>query len=86
VTVKVYSTDNLYDIISKYAYEHGSNRDNLTTGVAQYADVYNANSVDEYDDDWYSDSWSDSTNPSDKSDEAPVRVQLKPRKFTNQCS
>jgi hypothetical protein len=81
VAVKIYATDNLYDIVSKYAYEHGSTRENLTIGIAQYADVYNANSVDEYDEDWYGDEWYDSATSSIDSEDAPVRVQLRPRKF-----
>lgn len=78
VSIRIFATDSLYDTISRYAYEHGSAKDKLNTGVAKYnsGSSQNYTCVDDYDYDYYS----DEDECDDDSSEA-IRVQLAPRKF-----
>ncbi|KAI9468962.1 MAG: P-loop containing nucleoside triphosphate hydrolase protein [Benjaminiella poitrasii] len=57
VFIKIYSTDDLYNTVSKYVFEHGSTKNNLQKGVAQYSNfgVVNTTSIDDY----VCDDWSD---------------------------
>ncbi|KAI8354114.1 hypothetical protein EDC96DRAFT_516887 [Choanephora cucurbitarum] len=51
VSLRVCSSDSLYQCISKYAADHGTSRRNLRSGVVQHAEPYNriTTSVDDYD-------------------------------------
>ncbi|KAI8642945.1 P-loop containing nucleoside triphosphate hydrolase protein [Parasitella parasitica] len=81
VTIKIYSTDNLYNIVSKYAFEHGNTKDKLASGIAQYNGNGSLNTtyVDNYEQSCW-DEWDDVTNYSEESsmDESTIKVQLLP--------
>lgn len=81
ICIKIYSDDELYRIISKYAFQYSKNKRTFIEGIAQYY-AYNepiTTCVDEYDDwkDYYVDEkkWA-------QIEEAEYKVKLKPRKLT----
>lgn len=87
VTIKIYSRDNLYNIVSKYAFEHGNTKDKLASGIAQYngSGSLNTTYVDNYEESCWDDWSEDVTKYSEEStmDDSTIKVQLLPRKFAN---
>ncbi|RCI05641.1 hypothetical protein CU098_000021, partial [Rhizopus stolonifer] len=79
ISLKIYSTDTLYQCISQYVFDHGTARKDLQTGVAQYAEVSDrvATEVDDYDYDNDS-QWCDHTNYSEFNDPDLAKVRLIP--------
>ncbi|KAK4514096.1 putative NRPS-like protein biosynthetic cluster [Mucor velutinosus] len=81
VTIKIYSSDNLYNIVSKYAFEHGNTKDKLSSGIAMYNGNGSMNTtyVDNYEEACW-DEWDDVTNYSEASsmDDSTIKVQLLP--------
>jgi hypothetical protein len=78
VVIRIYPEDQLYDVVGQYAFEHGSNKDNLTTGVAQYSDAFNASEAKE---DWYQDNWDNEESSRSESDSGDAaKVKIRPRK------
>lgn len=85
VSVKIYSTNSLYNNISKYIFEHGPSRGNLTTGVAEYGSgCGNYTSTDFYEDDEDLNSeYTSSTVKDSECDDDSMKVKLLPRKLYN---
>lgn len=77
--MRIFSTNSLYNNISRYVFEHGPSRGKLSTGVAEYrgSSCGNYTSTDFYenDDDWNLEKSSLS------SDDDDLKVQLLPRKL-----
>lgn len=84
VSVKIFSSNTLYNNISKYIFEHGPSRGRLTTGVAEYGSgCGNYTSTDFYDDDDdLISQFSGSTVKTDATDDSGIKVNLLPRKFS----
>ncbi|GAA5805335.1 hypothetical protein HPULCUR_010851 [Helicostylum pulchrum] len=80
VSVKIYSTNSLYNNISKYIFEHGPSRGNLTTGVAEYGGgCGNYTSTDYYEDDEDLNSeYTSSTVKDSECDDDSMKVKLLP--------
>ncbi|KAG2230782.1 hypothetical protein INT48_006804 [Thamnidium elegans] len=80
VSVKIYSTNSLYDNISRYIFEHGPSRGNLTTGVAEYGNgCRNYTSTDYYgDDDDLNSEYTSSTVKDSECDDDSMKVKLLP--------
>lgn len=80
VSVRIFSSNSLYNNISRYVFEHGPSRGKLTSGVAEYkgSGCGNYTSTDFYEDDedWVSEG---STLQSESED---LKVQLLPRKYS----
>lgn len=79
VAIKIYNDDELYRIISKYAFQYSKNKRTFVEGIAEY---YNYNEsistcVNEYDDwkEYYSDE-----KRCAQIEEGEYKVKLKPRK------
>jgi hypothetical protein len=82
VTIKIYPRDNLYTIVAKYIYKHGSKKDSMTCSVAQYSDIFDASAICDPLYEWYDSSFDIDNEDDEDTDEAETaRVHIKPRKY-----
>lgn len=82
VCIKIYNDDELYRIISKYAFQYSKNKRTFVEGIAEYYSYNESIStcVHEYED------WKTYYEEDEKKcaqvEEQEYKVKLKPRKFT----
>jgi hypothetical protein len=81
VTIKIYPTDNLYTIVARYAYKHGSKKENMTNSVAQYSDIFDARAVCYSTPKWYDGTYDNDDDEDENNEDEPIKVNIKPREY-----
>jgi uncharacterized Fe-S cluster-containing radical SAM superfamily enzyme len=80
VCIKIYNDDDLYRIISKYAFQFSKNKRTFVEGIAEYYSYQEAicTCVDEYDN--WKEYYNDDVERIARVEEGDCKVKLKPRK------